>query len=325
MKKKVLIYATILLLIVACARDENNNWYKNAKEKVRLNRIMSDQSKTGVNLIYLFNLHLFNRTAKKLEESLPPNEKDLEGLLQSTSIQDKEIALVTIAAKKIYSDNLYMKILDLLKNEKDVLLRNYAYWCFSALDKKAMDKYKDGITEILADERNEIHNEPISYILVNLDSQQSWQVPSPGHPPGTVACGNGSWCSAGEKCMVGGGCMPEGAMDCGNGGWCPTDQKCIVGHGCMPKDAVECGNGEYCHAGQRCGLGHKCLNEGNTDCGNGSSCRAGYKCMIGGGCMPEDAVDCGNGEYCHAGERCESGHKCLVEGDTDCGYGRSCS
>jgi hypothetical protein len=43
---------------------------------------------------------------------------------------------------------------------------------------------------------------------------------------GTIDCGNGRYCGAGEKCSRGGGCILAQHVDCGNGRYCRAGYKC---------------------------------------------------------------------------------------------------
>jgi Domain of unknown function (DUF4189) len=75
-----------------------------------------------------------------------------------------------------------------------------------------------------------------------------------------ISCGNHT-CTAGNKCSMGGGCIPVDAVDCGaNKGYCAAGQKCSRdGKACLAWDAVDCGGGKSCP------VGHLCI-KGGVEC-----------------------------------------------------------
>ena len=144
-------------------------------------------------------------------------------------------------------------------------------------------------------------------------------------PAGSVACGNGSYCPAGNACLLGGQCAPRagvapGSTRTSSGGWCPpgTRENRYSAGRCIPNDSIECpGGGGSCPAGSRCGEPGKCLGgppATGPACG-ASRCSAGQVCASTNLCIdPRTQLDCGNGSVCSRSSACGYPTGCVTVG-----------
>lgn len=138
---------------------------------------------------------------------------------------------------------------------------------------------------------------------------------------GSVSCGNGFRCPAGNACLQDGWCAVlvdsvPGSTRTSTGAWCsPGFRESTVRKGfCVPSDAVECANGLTCPADAQCTSDGGC--EGGPPatgpvCG-GATCMEGRICSSRNTCMdPRLLQDCGNGTICSRYAACEVPSGCV--------------
>ncbi len=144
-------------------------------------------------------------------------------------------------------------------------------------------------------------------------------------PAGSVSCGNGNYCPAGNACLLGGQCAPRigmlpGSSRTSSGGWCPPglrENRFAAGK-CIPNASTECAGGMgSCPAGTRCGDNGKCYGgppPTGPACG-AARCSAGETCASTNLCIdPRSQLDCGNGVICSKGSACRYPNGCATVG-----------
>lgn len=141
----------------------------------------------------------------------------------------------------------------------------------------------------------------------------------------TVDCGNGSYCPAGNVCLMGGTCgervqVPPGGTQTSTGSWCePNFREHKYKPGvCLPVSYVDCTDGSICGPGYTCGTGPNALCQGppptGPDCGAGR-CPAGRVCNSRGICVNLTYYqDCGNGVTCTRAQTCTQNGGCAYVG-----------
>lgn len=145
-------------------------------------------------------------------------------------------------------------------------------------------------------------------------------VPASAQPAGTVNCGNGHYCPAGNVCLIRGQCgreidHPPGATRTSRGGWCDPgfyESKTSAGT-CIPSTYSECGNGA-CPPGTTCSPTKSCVGgppARGPMCG-GVRCAADRACSSARRCYnPLYYNDCGNGQLCTKAAACEHPKGCV--------------
>jgi len=161
-------------------------------------------------------------------------------------------------------------------------------------------------------------------------------------------CGAGQRCVVGTGCVAGGACASNEACDdglactndvCGVGGVCmnmPLDERCAATERCDPQtgcvedtgcdSATECDDGVACTS-DACGADRTCrhtpVNE-MCDTANMEVCLAGVGCEVIIPCAEDD--DCQDGDFCNGLEVCNAEFGCMAApGPSPCSDGDDCT
>ena len=138
-----------------------------------------------------------------------------------------------------------------------------------------------------------------------------------------VDCGNGSWCPAGNACLLNGQCgrivdVLPGSVRMANSFYCDPgfhEHRYRPGS-CVPPGYVDCPSGLICPPpNAQCGAEGKC--EGGPPvtgpmCGS-AQCAEGRICSSAGSCMNTAIFqDCGNGSICSRHAACQFPKGCVA-------------
>lgn len=147
-------------------------WYRNAEEYIycddRLTQDLSKEEKS-----FMENYEARYQAETDLLRSAAPSDAEICELLASSSILDRNVALVNIMARKMkYNQDIYTRIISLLKSENAFFTRFYSYHCLNLLDADKIRYFKDDLIDVFSFEENETLKIAGMPVLVKIDSPQ---------------------------------------------------------------------------------------------------------------------------------------------------------
>lgn len=149
-----LIIVLILLSLIACdlvhdqEKGEKALFYKYAREYIKADETII-QSTLEDKQTSLEDLKLRDQAKTDLVNSPAPTVKQLQKLLASPNPFDKKVALVNIMFRKIYSQNLFERIIELNNPRDYYFVKFYSFQCFNSLDQGTIKQHEKEFIDIL--------------------------------------------------------------------------------------------------------------------------------------------------------------------------------
>jgi hypothetical protein len=135
--------------------EKDRPWFKYAEEYVYYDKILTSNL-TKAKHAFTEDYRARQEAETKLVNSVAPSSDELQRLLMSSAMLDKQVALVNIMARQIQESETYNMILRLLTTESDYFTRFYCYHCFNKLASDQLQNFREGLIDVFLKERNEI-------------------------------------------------------------------------------------------------------------------------------------------------------------------------
>ena len=153
---KLAIMFILFLISCSCSteRTQNNqnyldqSWYITAMEYINYDKVIINNN---IKNFDKFNeiLRLKQNAAIELVKSSPPRNYELEEILVSSVTLTRQIGLVNIMVRDLYSKELYKIILNILWADNGYLTRYYSYNCINLLNNDDLNGFSSDLLDIL--------------------------------------------------------------------------------------------------------------------------------------------------------------------------------